>query len=101
MKKTAKPPMVVRRPITVTVTGPPKCGKSILSMLIARILRENGFSATLEDPEMTKTAIRYRQKNLLKLARHLVRLDRAEIVVCSKRKGGPESPRFESRREVP
>jgi len=92
MKKTAKPPRVVKHPITVTVSGPPKCGKSILSMLIVRILRENGFSATLEDPEMTKTAIRYRQKNLLELVRHLARLDRAEIVVSTARKGRATIP---------
>jgi len=92
MKKTAKPPRVVKHPITIVVSGPPKCGKSILAMFIERLLRRAGFSTRLEDPEMSATAQLARAKQLPKLVLHLLRSDRAEIVVSTARKGRATIP---------
>lgn len=37
--------------ITITVSGPPKCGKTTLARYIARFLLDNGFAVGLVDDD--------------------------------------------------
>lgn len=36
---------------TITITGPPDCGKSVIAELIQYLLVRHGFNATLSTPE--------------------------------------------------